>query len=112
MHLPEIYKAREQYSKDRLSELRNRLAQLPGIADFPNFAIFGAGSYGRYEASLHSDIDLFFLCKGDEKQLIDPRTKTLRLFGSLIDTIHTMNFPKLSNDCEYLKIIHTLDMAN
>lgn len=99
---PAIYKLRARYSRDRLQELRNRLSSLPQMAKLTNFTIFCAGSYGRHEASNHSDIDLFFMHQDDRESHPEPRTAELGLFGALIDTAQQMGFPKFSNDCEYL----------
>jgi len=108
--LPPIYRDREVYSKARLNELANRIGTISGISDYTNLTIFGAGSFARHEASEHSDIDMFFLCKGVPDQLSEPHTRELHLFGNLIDTVKVMGFPKFSNDCEYLKILHTSEI--
>ena len=76
----------------------------------PGLTIFGAGSYGRHEASTHSDIDLFFLIDGKNDAIPEPRTSSLRLFAKVIETVDLMSFPKLSNDCEYLELLSTADI--
>jgi len=78
---------------------------------FPELTIFGAGSYARLEASQHSDIDMFFLNASSEADLLEPRTSQLRLFARVIDIVGKMDFPKFSNDGEYLKILHMGDMV-
>src|SRR5207302_2585843 len=92
--------------------LRNRLAKLKELADVPSLTIFGVGSYARLEAGPYSDIDLFFLSLGDKNALPEPRTKSLRLFGRLIEIADNMSFPKFSNDCQYLVILHTADITS
>lgn len=67
--VPEIFKQRSYYSEVRMKELRTRLATLKELSEFPNLTVFGAGSYGRLEASEFSDLDVFFLYSGDEKDL-------------------------------------------
>jgi len=104
VQLVPIYKERADYSQNRLNELGNRIGKIPGISDYTNLTIFGAGSYARQEACKHSDIDMFFLCKEERNDLPDPHTKELRLFGKLIDIVDNMNFPTFSNDCEFIKI--------
>ena len=108
--LAPIYRDREVYSATRLGELKNRIGTMSGISDYPNLTVFGAGSFARYEASEYSDIDIFFLCKGEREKLSKPHTLELFLFGNLLDTITKMGFPELSNDCEYLKILHSSDI--
>jgi len=107
MQQPDVYDSRANYSQNRLAELRNRLAKLVELKEFPELTIFAAGSYGRLEASEHSDLDLFFFVGGDGENLKDPRTKELRMFGKVIEIADAMSFPKFSNDCEYLKILNT-----
>lgn len=105
-----IYEDRKKYSEQRLLELREKIGILPGILDPPNFTIFGAGSYGRHEASSYSDIDMFFLCNGKSDPKNQLREVQLGLFGKMIDTIHEMGFPRFSNDCQYLSLLYTDDM--
>jgi hypothetical protein len=95
-----------------LDELRNRLGRLDEIRAFPDLAIFGAGSYGRLEASEYSDLDVFFLTSGDGKDHNEPRTNKFRMFGKVIEVADVMSFPKFSNDSEYLVILHTPQMLS
>lgn len=110
IELAPIYRERAIYSETRLTELANRIGTIPGISDYTNLTVFGAGSFARYEASQHSDLDMFFLCKGVRDELSDPHTRELCLFGDLIHMVKLMEFPKFSNDCEYLKILHSSDI--
>jgi predicted nucleotidyltransferase len=112
MSIPQIYEDRAKYSRNRLTELRNRLFKLRELADFPSLTIFGVGSYARLEAGPYSDIDLFFLSLGDKTAVTEPRTKSLRMFGRLIEIADDMSFPKFSNDCQYLVVLHTDEMTS
>src|SRR5712664_2407149 len=107
MSNPGLQDSRAIYSRNRLAEFRNRLDKLPELREFPGLTIFAAGSYGRLEASEHSDIDIFFFGRGEGKALQEPRTKQIRMFGKVIDIADLMNFPKFSNDCEYLILLYT-----
>lgn len=107
-----IYKAREAYSLKRLNDLGKTISRLEEVQFFPSLTIFGAGSYGRLEASKYSDIDLFFLRAGSQENLVDPRTHSMRLFGKVISVLDDLGFPKLSNDCEYLALLHTDDIVS
>ena len=107
VELPSIYEERSMYSRSRLSELRNRISKIPVIVDYTDLTIFSSGSYGRNEACSYSDIDMFFLCKEERKDLSEPHTQELRLFGKLVEIVDDMSFPKFSNDCQYLKIQHS-----
>jgi hypothetical protein len=102
-----LYDSRAEYSMVRLAELRNRLTNLPETKAFPELTIFGAGSYGRLEASKFSDIDIFFFVSEHATKIEDLHTKELRLFGKVLEIADSMSFPKFSNDCEYLEILRT-----
>src|SRR5438046_2003067 len=65
--------ARAENSKNRLTELSNRLTKLRELEPFHGLTIFAAGSYGRLEASKHSDLDLFFFLTGDGNEVEDLR---------------------------------------
>lgn len=107
-----ISEQRATYSKMRLQELRNRLESLGELRAVPQMTIFGAGSYGRHEASEYSDIDMFFLSKALPQDDLEPRTNALRMFGKVIQTIDSMQFPKFSNDCEYLVVLKVEDLLS
>lgn len=94
---------REEYSLIRLKELRSRVAKLDSIEKLPGLTIFAAGSYGRLEASPHSDIDLFFIYADDPTAIDQRHTEELRLFGRLIAIADDMDFPAFSNDSQYLR---------
>lgn len=97
-----LLKQREDYSLIRLKELRARVAKVDSIAKLPGLTIFAAGSYGRLEASPHSDIDLFFIYAADPEGIEQRHTEELRLFGRLIAEADAMDFPAFSNDSQYL----------
>jgi hypothetical protein len=102
-----LQQKRADYSQTRLTELRNRVAKIPEVTALQGLTIFAAGSYGRLEASEHSDIDVFFFVDGDRKNLNEPHTLELRIFGRVIEIADEMGFPKFSNDCEYLALLFT-----
>ena len=107
----DIFEKRADYSGNRLTELRNRLKDMPELKVYSDLTVFGAGSYARLEASEYSDIDVFFLYAGDKNKLVKPRTLELQLFGKVIECAERMNFPEFSNDCEYLVVLHAEDIA-
>ncbi len=101
---------RRSHSKSRLEELGKALRDVKQPTEDETLTIYAAGSYARYEASEYSDIDLFFLAKGDESQFDEPRTHKFRLFADVIQAGDRLRFPKFSNDCEYLQIIYLDDV--
>jgi len=90
----------------RLDELSKRLQTINELSAFPSLTIFAAGSFGRLEASKHSDLDLFFLVDSVD-DLTERRTNELRIFGRLIEIADNLAFEKFSNDCEYLNLLPT-----
>ena len=107
---PKIYEERSNYSRGQLTELQRRLSKLKELEAFPKLTIFAAGSYARLEASRYSDLDVFFLSLGDGTDLREPYTNSFRLFGRVIEAADAMDFPKFSNDSQYLVILHTSDI--
>jgi predicted nucleotidyltransferase len=101
---------RARYSASRLKELRARLAELAELKKTPKLTIFGAGSYARLEASEYSDIDMFFLSTATDDEDTEPHTNSLRIFGKVIEIADDLNFPKFSNDCEYLVVLKAADI--
>jgi predicted nucleotidyltransferase len=102
-----VFQRRIEYSRMRLEQLKNRIGSLDEFKGYPKLMAYAAGSFGRLEASKYSDIDVFLVYNGAEKDVEEPRTKSLRLFGKLIDLADELDFEKFSNDCQYLEILHS-----
>jgi hypothetical protein len=102
----DLLQERHAFSQGRLVELADRLAKLPQVRALPELCVYATGSYGRLEASQHSDIDLFFLCAAAEKKASISRLDELRLFAGVIDTGQGLAFPTFSNDAEFLRILY------
>ena len=109
---------RRKYSSERVEVLRTKLKQISELKNFPNLTIFCAGSYGRFEASKYSDIDMFFfdttenviICE-DAISTVNTTEKT-KLFGKIVDVADELNYPKFTNDGEYLNIIYLDKVLN
>lgn len=103
----EKFESRKQDSLERLNEIVKRLGQQTSVKAYPNFTIYATGSYARGEASIHSDIDLFFIHENTDGETVDdPHMKEIRLMSSVIGVVEEdMKFPPLSNDGQFLKII-------
>lgn len=104
MAKPDILSTREDFSRQRLADLRELLGSKPE-ASMDNLAIFCGGSYARLEASQYSDIDLFFVYGGDVDDTKISKLKELKLFSAVIDVAAEMNFPEFSNDGQYLQTL-------
>jgi len=96
----ELFAARRAYVDDRLRSLRESVAKISELRRCEGLCIYVTGSYGRGEASAHSDLDLFFVVDGPPVPRI---TKTL-VDASLIRLARDMRFPDFSDDARYLEV--------
>jgi hypothetical protein len=108
--LDRLLLTRSTYSSSKLESFGAQLSGAKHIESFHRLAIYAAGSYGRLEASKHSDIDLFFVVAKNRDSLTEVRVPEIRLLSEIIDIGFRMRFPKFSNDGEYLKILYAEDM--
>ena len=106
-----IIDLREKYSRLRISELEKELSNIKELANFDGLTIFGAGSYGRLEASEYSDIDMFFLCNNSREYITEPNISKILLFAKIINIVDDLGFPKFSNDGEFLQLLHLDEMV-
>jgi predicted nucleotidyltransferase len=100
-----VFEEKRSNSTEKLEQLGLRLAGTAELLEFKDITIFATGSYARGEASIFSDIDLFFVNRSDVNSIRDRNTNTIRLFAEVIKIAQDMGFPKFSNDGAYLKII-------
>ncbi len=105
-----LYAERRSYSEGRLDSLKGSLAKQKHVQYFDRLAIFAAGSYGRLEASKHSDIDLFFILDANRDDLEEFHVPEIRMLSDVITVGDQMSFPKFSNDGEFLRIMFLNDM--
>ena len=99
----QILDERTEYSSHQIQRLSDRLSTLQSATAISGLTAFCAGSYGRLEASEHSDIDLFFVNREPENTL-RPRTSGIRLFADTIKVIEDLQIPELTDDGRYLTI--------
>jgi predicted nucleotidyltransferase len=69
--------------------------------------VYVTGSYGRGEASSHSDLDLFILGKGSRKKPSLSRLDEILVKADLIKANKKLGLPKFSGDGQYL-VGHTI----
>jgi predicted nucleotidyltransferase len=102
MNILEVKKAN---SAERLGQLRHQLESTKELQDLEKLTVFVAGSYARNEASIHSDIDLFFVYDGLLANTQNPNIRSLRAFARVIEIADDLQFPAFSNDGEFLRIL-------
>ena len=102
---------RRDFAKERLDILRVKINEISELKDrTSDLCIYASGSYGRLEASKHSDIDLFFLHVGSKsKNKISEIQKTL-IDSELIRITRELDFPEFSDDGRYLEIHYVDDV--
>ncbi len=99
----EFLSSRKQSTNDRFSRLQKRLSHAEPLVD--DFAtVYATGSFGRGEASSHSDVDVFILTETDEErhQKLTPLS-TIRLQAAMIEAVEAERLPPLSDEGAYLK---------
>lgn len=99
---------RRKQTKDRIKTLRQKLSEAEKIAA-GKACIYATGSFGRREASSHSDLDLFIVSKmGNEKdaegksQPLLKRLDDIRIKADLIEVTSELKIPEFSGDGKYL----------
>lgn len=103
----ELAKRRKQ-TEIRIAELRRRLKSAEKIAA-GKASVYATGSFGRGEASPHSDLDLFIVGRrngvpdsaGIEHSLLK-NLDDIRVKAELIEVSRKMGFPEFSGDGQYL----------
>lgn len=94
---------RREYSARKIREVRSELERLqkPPVDD--NACVYLTGSYGRGEATDHSDLDLFILARvesGDKRRL--SRLDEICLEANLIRSVRSTKIPDFSGDGEWM----------
>lgn len=100
----QIFEERRRYSDERFEELRTRLNESAEICG-EKACIYATGSYGRREASEHSDFDLFIVSLGPnrEDRLWLTNLEGILIKADLIRATGELGFPKFSRDGEFLQ---------
>ncbi|MBS1778059.1 MAG: hypothetical protein JST70_01965 [Bacteroidetes bacterium] len=94
------------FSIARLKELEDKVKGIKPLEEIGDLCIYVTGSFGRFEATHYSDLDLFFISSSEQKP-VSRLTKTL-IDAELISIAEKMKFPPFSNDGQFLEI-HYLD---
>lgn len=103
------HEARAAFSGQRLTELRGKLVEVEHTLR-DRACIYTTGSYGRVEASQHSDLDVFVVID-DEKLPISKLDLTLAV-AELIKASREFGLPDFSNEGEYLVPYKIHDLIN
>ena len=102
---------RKGWSERKINSFKKAVAALPDVTAHDDLCIYVTGSFGRLEASVHSDLDLFFIQGSDRGQTQMSHIAKILMDASLITTSRDMGFPEFTGDGEYLKVHHLQDIT-
>ncbi|MCP9221595.1 hypothetical protein MKP08_02380 [Erythrobacter sp. LQ02-29] len=112
--MTDIYARRQSECESRIDDLRKDLSgRVDGLeleSRHPKLAIYATGSLARREASIHSDLDAFFMLSGESDGTPMGRIQDVKIFNAVLSAAEAGGFPDFSNDGEYLKFIHIEDV--
>jgi predicted nucleotidyltransferase len=103
----EVLDRRRAKTAERIKALKTRLVDAEKLCG-DKACVYATGSFGRGEASEHSDLDVFIVSDviasqdTPERPLLDPLDEIL-IKADLIDAIRAMKIPDFSGGGEYLK---------
>jgi len=104
---PRSIDERRLRSTKRLEALTQEVEKIDGLSNLRGICIYATGSYGRFEASDQSDLDLFLIDAGSDNDALG-RVAGLELLAGLVRCCRHQGFPEFSNDGEFLTV-HRLD---
>ena len=88
--------------ESRLRTLREKLQKVERLAR-DKACVYLTGSFGRGEASAHSDLDLFIVGREAEGKRVLTNLDEILIKAELIEATREQHFPEFSGDGEYLK---------
>ncbi|MCF7220761.1 hypothetical protein [Marilutibacter chinensis] len=91
---------RREQSSRKLEELTKELNTLERVRELSGVTVFAAGSYGRLEAGVSSDLDLFVVANGNNIAPLDQ----VRLLASIADINDRLGFPPLDEEMRFFRI--------
>ena len=105
-----LIEERKKWSASRIDDFSKGVSALPEVTKHADLCIYVTGSFGRLEASEHSDLDLFFIKRKSQGISEMSRIDKTMMDASLIKKCENMGFPEFSGDGEYLEIHYLEDM--
>lgn len=99
---------RREWSEARINDFKEAVSALPEVSAHGDLCIYVTGSFGRLEASEHSDLDLFFINGSVPGHAQMSRIDKTLMDAALISECRKLKFPEFSGDGEYLEV-HCLE---
>jgi predicted nucleotidyltransferase len=97
----DLLRDRREKSLERLNSLKSGLGRAEVLAS-DKACIYVTGSFGRLEASEHSDLDVFIATREGVGGSLLLRLDEIRIKASLIDSTESERFPRFSGDGRFL----------
>jgi hypothetical protein len=96
-----VLETRRNKTNDRFKQLQKELSTAEKIVA-RKACVYATGSYGRGEASIYSDLDLFIVGLGNNRSRKLSRLQEILLKAELISATKNLNIQEFSGDGEYL----------
>jgi len=96
-----VLEDRRNETRLRFEQLRKELAAAEKLAD-QKACVYATGSFGRGEASKHSDLDLFIVGRGSKNPRELSRITEICIEADLIEATQRLGIPEFSGDGKYL----------
>jgi len=92
---------RRQETTERIEKLRSELTRAARLCG-ETACVYMTGSFGRGDASTHSDLDLFIVGQGTREEPALSRLNQILVKADLIEANKKIGLPEFSGDGEYL----------
>lgn len=92
---------RRDNSESRLGQVRSMLSTKVGKIMEGKACVYATGSYGRAEASKHSDLDLFILGETEQEVRALKNLDEILVKAGIIEVTRELEFPEFSGDGRY-----------
>ena len=96
--------ARSEFCRKRLEQLRLRLTGMAELEKQSDLCIYVTGSYGRFEASEQSDLDVFFLQNDKDSRSSLNGISEIIIKADLIGLVRGLGFPEFTDGGKYLDV--------
>lgn len=111
--IPTTVTSRIEYSTSRIEKLREKVGNISVLSEeVTELCIYVTGSYGRFEASKNSDLDLFFINIGCEEDNCISNIKKTLIDADIINMCRELGLPEFSDDGRYLEVHYLKDILS
>lgn len=112
MDVSEYLKSRKDFSVRRMHDLKSEIESDPEFQPADELCIYITGSFGRKEAHADSDLDLFFVQRGEKKENKISYVEKALMDASVIRSCRKLKFPEFTKGGIYLEVHYLKDILN